>query len=267
MKFILTGCTGFIGSEVLSQCLKNPQITSIVALSRRELPESVTKDPKLKVLIFKDFNTYSDSALKELSGADACIWLVTPSKCNFTLDQYQLNFPRCMGTTAANKELEIDYPLAFGNAFSKTLAKTGQTFRYIHLSGALTERNPDASIWYKPAMRKYKVNAYILQASSPKSILTLVQGQAEVNMLAFASDPETKGLWKTLIVKAGFVYSSRYTIRDTVGWLIGSSKAIRKEELSGALIDVALTGWKEDTWTDNQAMVTKGREYLEAING
>lgn len=78
MKFILTGCTGFIGCEVLSQCLRNPTITSVVALSRRKLPNAVSNDPKLKVVIMKDFNSYPEPVLKELAGADACIWYHFP---------------------------------------------------------------------------------------------------------------------------------------------------------------------------------------------
>lgn len=74
MKFVLTGCTGFIGGEVLAQCLRNPAITSIIALSRRNLPDAVTKDPKLQVVVMEDFNSYPDSVLKGLSGANACIW-------------------------------------------------------------------------------------------------------------------------------------------------------------------------------------------------
>lgn len=77
MKFILTGCTGFIGSEVLSQCLRNPTITSVIALSRRDLPEAVAKDSKLKAVIMKDFTSYPDSVLQELRGADACIWYLS----------------------------------------------------------------------------------------------------------------------------------------------------------------------------------------------
>jgi uncharacterized protein YbjT (DUF2867 family) len=76
MKFILTGCTGFIGSEVLSQCLLNPTITSIIALSRRPLPDAVTRNPKVEVVVMKDFNSYPDSVLKQILGADACIWSV-----------------------------------------------------------------------------------------------------------------------------------------------------------------------------------------------
>jgi nucleoside-diphosphate-sugar epimerase len=74
MKSILTGCTGFIGSEVLSQCLRNPTITSVVVLSRRQLPDSVINDPKLNVVIMEDFNSYPVPVLKEFAGADACIW-------------------------------------------------------------------------------------------------------------------------------------------------------------------------------------------------
>jgi hypothetical protein len=73
MKLILTGTSGFIGSEVLSQALRHPSITSIVALSRKPIPNS---DPNLKVVIVDDFENYSPSVLSELSGAEACIWYV-----------------------------------------------------------------------------------------------------------------------------------------------------------------------------------------------
>jgi thioester reductase-like protein len=76
MKFILTGCTGFIGGEVIYQRLRNPSITSVVALTRRKLPEALSTNPKLKEVIMKEFNAYPEPVLKELSGADACIWYV-----------------------------------------------------------------------------------------------------------------------------------------------------------------------------------------------
>ena len=76
MKIILTGSTGFIGGEVLAQCLKNPAITLAVVLSRRELSKEIS-DPRLKVIIMKSFTQYPDSVLKELAGADACIWYIS----------------------------------------------------------------------------------------------------------------------------------------------------------------------------------------------
>lgn len=73
MKVILLGSTGFIGKEVLEHCLKNTAITSLIALSRRDLPAEVA-NPKLTVVIIEDFKLYPDSVLEELKGADACVW-------------------------------------------------------------------------------------------------------------------------------------------------------------------------------------------------
>lgn len=78
MKLILTGPTGFIGQEVLHQCLQYPGITSLIALSRRDLPDSATSNPKLKVVILNDFTSYPDTVLHELAGAEACIWYTSP---------------------------------------------------------------------------------------------------------------------------------------------------------------------------------------------
>ena len=72
MKIILTGTTGFIGNKVLQQCLAKPAITSIVALSRRPL-DDVT-DPKVKVVVLKDFTAYGEDVLRVVEGAEACIW-------------------------------------------------------------------------------------------------------------------------------------------------------------------------------------------------
>lgn len=159
MNFILTGCTGFIGGEVLLQCLRNPAITSVIALSRRQLPEAVAKDPKLNVVILKDFNSYPDSVLEQLQGADACIWYLT--QCLFIEFRMADQTRRCMGNTAGDRALEVDYPLAFGNAFSKTLSESKKKFRYIHLSGLATERNQDKALWFKSEMRKMKVSLII----------------------------------------------------------------------------------------------------------
>jgi hypothetical protein len=151
MKLILTGVTGFIGGEVLSQSIRNPAVTSIIALSRRKLPE-IVNDPKLEVVLMEDFNTYPDSVLRNLSGADACIWYIP----RFGAISSLLRSSRCMGTTAGDRTLEIDYPLAFGNAFSNILQED-KNFRYIHLSGAATERDQGKPLWFKADMRKMKV--------------------------------------------------------------------------------------------------------------
>lgn len=75
MKVILTGSTGFIGREILEQCLQNPSITSITVLSRRDIPW-VSGNSKVKVSIVDDFLNYPDSLLQDLRDAEACIWYV-----------------------------------------------------------------------------------------------------------------------------------------------------------------------------------------------
>lgn len=74
MKVILTGVTGFIGGEVLTQCRNDKRITEIIALTRRPLDEDVEKDPKVTVIEMKDFNVYSEETLEQMEGANACIW-------------------------------------------------------------------------------------------------------------------------------------------------------------------------------------------------
>jgi nucleoside-diphosphate-sugar epimerase len=77
MKIVLTGSTGFAGSEVLAQCLAAPHITSIIVLSRRSLPEThLQADPQSKItnVTMKDFEVYPADVVTKIQDADACIW-------------------------------------------------------------------------------------------------------------------------------------------------------------------------------------------------
>lgn len=80
MKLVISGSTGFVGAELVSQALSNPAITSIVALSRHETPIPVGST-KLKSVVCDDFENYSDSVREELKDADACIWYELLSAC------------------------------------------------------------------------------------------------------------------------------------------------------------------------------------------
>lgn len=137
MKVILTGSTGFIGSAVLQRCIAHPSITSIVALTRRELPIT---NPKLQTVILKDFLTYDATTLHHLEGAEACIW--------------------ALGTPTAGREVHFDYTLAavhaFFSALTPALGEKGQRFRHIQLSGAFTEKDQDRSLWFLGATRKMR---------------------------------------------------------------------------------------------------------------
>ena len=79
MKLIVTGATGFVGSEIIRQSLKNPKITSVIAVARRPVPTppNLDKDAdpsKLHSLTIKDYDTYPDEVKRQFAGADACIW-------------------------------------------------------------------------------------------------------------------------------------------------------------------------------------------------
>ena len=79
MKLIVTGATGFVGTEVIRQSLHNPKITSVIALARRPVstPSNLDQDAdlsKLHSVTLKDYDVYSDEVKKHFAGADACIW-------------------------------------------------------------------------------------------------------------------------------------------------------------------------------------------------
>lgn len=62
-----------------------------------------------------------------------------------------------MTTTAGDPTLELEYPRAFADAVAPGLASCGKRFRYLHLSGALVERDQEKSLWMKGGVRKTKV--------------------------------------------------------------------------------------------------------------
>lgn len=72
MKVIVTGVTGYIGSAVLARCVKDPRITSIIALSRKPLP-LYDDEPKVDVRIVQDFGNFDDETIASWKGAEACL--------------------------------------------------------------------------------------------------------------------------------------------------------------------------------------------------
>jgi nucleoside-diphosphate-sugar epimerase len=71
MKIILTGATGFVGSEVLAQLLLRDEVDAVTCLTRR--PLTVTS-PKLRTVLHEDFTSYPDDLARELATHNALIW-------------------------------------------------------------------------------------------------------------------------------------------------------------------------------------------------
>ena len=76
MHIILTGATGLIGTGVLACMLKQPSISKITILSRRPVRfADDANDPRVNVIIHRDFSNYEDSSLQEqLRDARGCVW-------------------------------------------------------------------------------------------------------------------------------------------------------------------------------------------------
>lgn len=148
MKVILTGLKGFVGSEVLKQCLTHPAITSIVALTRRALPEPAASNPKVKTVILQDFTSYPSSIPEQLSGAEAYIWALgaIPSKSE--------NFEK-------DKLINLDFTLTGANAFAIFLgprvSDKDKKFNFLYIGGKFTERDQNANLWIISKYRKMRV--------------------------------------------------------------------------------------------------------------
>jgi uncharacterized protein YbjT (DUF2867 family) len=80
MKLIVTGATGFVGTEVIRLALGNKAVTSVIALARKPVavPEHVAPDAdtsKLHPVVLEDWNSpYPDEVREKLRGADGCVW-------------------------------------------------------------------------------------------------------------------------------------------------------------------------------------------------
>jgi uncharacterized protein YbjT (DUF2867 family) len=74
MKILIVGATGLIGGAILDECILHPDITLIVAISRRSLPTNLTNNDKLRVIILEDFAIWSPEILGSSKDADAIVW-------------------------------------------------------------------------------------------------------------------------------------------------------------------------------------------------
>ena len=117
MKVLLFGATGMIGQGVLRECLRDPQVSEVVALVRR--PSGQTH-PKLRELCHENFFDYA--ALEgDLSGLDACFFCLGVSSAGMAEDAYH--------------RVTHDLTLAAAEA----LVRLNPAMTFIYVSGAGTD--------------------------------------------------------------------------------------------------------------------------------
>ncbi|KAL2810319.1 hypothetical protein BJX63DRAFT_434367 [Aspergillus granulosus] len=221
MKVIIAGVTGYIGQEILSQCLANPYITSIIALSRREL--GIT-DGKLRVYLMReeDYLSYSDPALyDELKDAEACIWTLGLRPSQASNNEY-------------SRRVSVDYVAAAAPAFQRVsnLSSTSprNKFRFVYVSGAGVERDQGKRLFFLGNFRR-------------------LRGEVENVLLRHAEG--NSDAFEPYILRPGLVPSTAGTLKDRL-WSLAPS--VKLDILVKAVIGITLNGYKQNTIT-NQMLV------------
>ena len=76
MKIIVAGATGYVGKAVVAECIANPAIESVNALSRRPIDAKLSENDKVHEVSLKSLEEYPEVVLEQLAGVEACIWWV-----------------------------------------------------------------------------------------------------------------------------------------------------------------------------------------------
>ena len=84
-KIILTGATGMVGEGVLLECLRDPQVTEVLALSRQP---SGYGHPKLREVLHRDFQDLA-AIESQLTGYDACLFCAGISSLGISKPEYE----------------------------------------------------------------------------------------------------------------------------------------------------------------------------------
>jgi len=223
MKVILTGSTGFIGAEVLRQCISNPSINQIIALSRHPLSAS---HPKLTQITHSDFTDYPPSLLAQLAGADACIWSLGIANPK-TMEQASL--------------VNMDYTMAAARTCQGVLASQAKKpFRFVYLSGKYTEKNQDASLWFLGEPRK-------------------LRGRVELELLKLSEESKTKdGKFEVFIARPGFVVAKEKRMADYL--VAGVANTIPVDLLARAMVGIVEHGGDGKVIWEMNDLVEGGRE-------
>jgi hypothetical protein len=126
IKAIILGSTGMVGEGVLHECLKHPDVESVLVINRRSCK---VKHEKLKEIIHPDFFDLS-SIENQLGGYNACYF--------------------CMGVSSFRmKEVDyrsITYDLTLNVA--NTMLKHNPDMIFCYVSGAVTDSTESGrSMW------------------------------------------------------------------------------------------------------------------------
>ena len=128
MHLILTGATGMVGSAVLAAMVRDPAITRVSILSRKQVPQA-TDTPeatqKCTVHIHKDFSQPPTSEVpNQLQDAKGAVWALGVSVTDVSAKDYE--------------DITLKYPLTFAKTFSTLNGSDKFNFVYVSGEGATT---------------------------------------------------------------------------------------------------------------------------------
>ena len=120
MKVLLFGATGMVGDGVLHECLGDPRVKSVLAVTRSGL--SITH-PKLREIRRKDFFDYRDLS-RELEEIDACFFClgvssVGMSERDYYHQTYELTLSAANALAAAHPNATFCYVTGEGTDSSE----------------------------------------------------------------------------------------------------------------------------------------------------
>lgn len=155
MKVVIAGANGFIGTEVLEQCIKHAFIRHIYCLVRKPLPAKYSTHAKVTQVQHDNFDDLPDHLFERFRGwgVGGCIWAVGSPK----LDSYK--------NLEEAQKVGIQYPIQAAEKFAKICAvewmetQTGKfihPFRFIFMSSWGAEHDQFRSLWIWNDFRKMK---------------------------------------------------------------------------------------------------------------
>ncbi|KAH7014577.1 uncharacterized protein B0I36DRAFT_389432 [Microdochium trichocladiopsis] len=222
MKLIITGATGFVGTAVLRASLRDPRITTVVALSRSQVVATDCTDTpsdrtKLVSVLIKDYDDYPDNVRAHFAGAGACIWTVgiTPAASkNYTWDEV--------------RRVTHDCTVAGLNAM--IAAHPAQPFRFVYMSGIAAERDQTKTPPFLPEHG-------------------LLKGEVENSIIAIAAEHQNRTEIEPRFIKTALIVDEDKPMTEELKRRAEASKlpVVPLHGLARVMIDQTVKGFSKES--------------------